>query len=548
MTKKQTSIITGIILVIILLGFMVSGRLWFMLDLTSNKSHTISDISRNLHREIPNTVKITYYVSDKLKSAVPWPEEVIDLLRLYVSYSRGKIHLSIVDPVKERMDYRIEQLGIIPREIQSLEQDQASFTIIYSGITIEYLEKTEVMPFVSSLETLEYDITARIRSLVSNTTRTLGVIIGETSLEWDRNFLYLRYFFGQAGYNLRLLHYFEEIPANINVLFVIGGAETFDESILRNIDKYIQNGGKALFAVNGFYVNLDELKARPYERLGLLDMLSHYGIDVVPQLVLEYSNLLYEYMTPTHGGAELTNILQYPFWLKVSPENMNLNHLICEGMNELHMYWANPLEVNLPENSNIEVTELFGTGNEAWLMASPYYISPDLDFTYNRDKAKTQGKRTLAAGLSGIFPSFFNDDIYIDEEEQEKKQAGIIVVGNSFFITDFLRVTQENTDINIRFLIKAADWLGGDEDIMGIRARIASNKLDKLANEPDKEAAAITFVQTVNVIIMPLIVVFTGLFFIMWRRSKTRAQANETSDELSENDTGENDTGGENDI
>ncbi|MCL2127695.1 MAG: GldG family protein, partial [Treponema sp.] len=68
MTKKQASVLSVLVLTAIALVFMVNRRLWFRLDLTKGKVYTISAVSRNLHTEIEDQVRITYYLSDKLKS------------------------------------------------------------------------------------------------------------------------------------------------------------------------------------------------------------------------------------------------------------------------------------------------------------------------------------------------------------------------------------------------------------------------------------------------------------------------------------------------
>ena len=63
MTKKQVTIITVLSIAAIVLGLLVSRRLWFRLDLTKNHTYTISGVSKNLYTEIPDQVRITYFLS-----------------------------------------------------------------------------------------------------------------------------------------------------------------------------------------------------------------------------------------------------------------------------------------------------------------------------------------------------------------------------------------------------------------------------------------------------------------------------------------------------
>jgi gliding-associated putative ABC transporter substrate-binding component GldG len=579
MTKKQASLITLLVITALVLGVMVSARLWFSLDLTEDKAHTIARVSRNLHNEIPDKVKITYYLSDELKSIVSWPDEIADLISVYADYSRGKIHFEVIDPVKEidrqikkieqqieesagehlqtlqrdlqtlqrekdeKSSQWVERLGIMPRQISSREQNQTSFTIVYSGITIEYLDKIDILPWVDSTETLEYNLTSRIRYMVRDKTRLIGVILGEDALDWNGHFQYLQHFFTQAGYQLRSLNPGEEIPAIINVLFVFGGVETFDDAALFRIDNFIQKGGKALFAVKAVNVNLEDWSAKPKEDNGLLDMLSSYGVMVIPEIVLDKFSLQVPVQQRTQYGYTIMNQTPYAFFINILAENANQEHLVSAGSNGLHLYWASPLEIILPYESDLEAAELFTSSEESWSMTEPFSISIENPYLFERDKDETTGKKILAASVSGVFPSWFADkpvpefDDGFEANIGAAQKAHIIVVGETLFASDFLSNTQSppfgytpeaRYFPNIDFMLKAADWLGDDDDIMAIRSRTAYKKLDKLEAGSADEKSAHSFIVAVNVAVMPLLVILAGLFFILLRRAKIRPRTEET--------------------
>ncbi|MDR0708579.1 MAG: GldG family protein, partial [Spirochaetaceae bacterium] len=126
MNKKQAVILTAFAIAAFLLAFLVSQRVFFRLDLTKNKAYTISDVSRNLYTEIPDQVRITYFISDKLAAIHPLPGEIADLLREYAAYSRGRIKVTLRDPVKANLVEAVESLGIPGQQIETVEQDQAS--------------------------------------------------------------------------------------------------------------------------------------------------------------------------------------------------------------------------------------------------------------------------------------------------------------------------------------------------------------------------------------------------------------------------------------
>jgi len=531
MTKKQTTTLTLLILVIIALTLLVSRRLWFRLDLTRGKSYTISKVSRSLHNEIPDQIRLTYYLSDKLKSIHPLPGEIEDLLREYAGFSRGKIQLTVHDPAKANLTEQIEQLGILPQQIQTVEQDQASVTTVYTGIVIEYLDQIEVLPMVFSLETLEYDLTSRIRAMVRGSARLLGVIVGDNPQRWNENYRQLQGAYMQAGYQLRLVSAGEEISEAIPALLVLGGVESFDETALYQIDRYIQSGGKALFSVKG--VNIDteggSLEARLQADAGLLAMLSAYGATVLPEIVMDRSSLTMQYQTRTPNGAVQFRIIRNPQWINVLDKNGNPAHPASANFSGLDLYWASPLELNAPDG--VEGDFLFTTTAEAWSMREPFFTNPEIPYMFERDAAETAGVKVLGLSLSGTFPSWFADKPLpeLPEMPAQAKPARLIVIGETEFATSFMGVTN-GQQRNLNFLVQAADWLCNDDDIIQIRSRSSqSGRLDKITDEA-KKASAMRLAQVVNVFVVPFLVIAAGVFFALRRRAK--AAAKEHSDDV----------------
>ncbi|MDR1836746.1 MAG: GldG family protein [Treponema sp.] len=528
MNKRQTTIITALTVAAAILGLMTSGRYWFRLDLTKNKAYTISEVSRNLYREIPDPVNITYFLSDKLKTIVPAPGEIEDTLREYAEYSRGKIILTVRDPVKADLSALAEELGLQPRQIQTVEQDQASFTTVYSGIVIEYLDKIEVLPWIISTETLEYDLTTRIRSMIRDTERSLGVIVGDSFRYWSEDFQYLNIFLQSAGFKIRLMYPGDEISDNLPALFVLGGVEDLDDWALYRIDRYIQLGGKALFAVNGIYVDVKgTLEARRQEDLGLLDMIASYGVTVRPELALDRSALEMVYTSMTPSGGTQYRIVRYPLWIAVTYDNGNTQHPVSTGFAGLDLFWASPLELHpLPL---VEAVPLFTSSPEAWSMRQAFYTSPEILYMLEAEAPETRGTKILGASLSGLFPSFYRDapkpvregsEAELPDMPAQASPSRIIVIGDTDFATNIIDATQAIQ--NMDFLLRIADWLVNDDDVIGIRSREPqAGRFDKIL-DPSRRAAAMRFSQILNVALVPLFVIAAGFYLASRRRKRSR--------------------------
>ena len=530
MTRKQAATLSVLTIIALVLGVLVSRKLWFRFDLTRNRLYTISAVSRNLYNEIPDQIRITYYLSDKLRAIHPLPGEIEDLLREYTAFSRGKIRLSVRDPSKARLAEQVEALGIQPQQINTVEQDQASVITVYTGIVIEYLDSVEVLPVVFSLETLEYDLTSRIRALVRGSERQLGVIVGDNPRRWNEDYGHLQAALAQAGYQLRLIPPGQDIPDTLPALAVLGGVETFNEADLYQLDRYIQLGGKVLFTLKGIAVDTQSsLEARVLEDKGLLAMLASYGVTVRPEIAMDRSALTMQYQTRSPNGSLQLRIVRNPQWIRVLGENGNSEHPVSARFSGLDMYWPSPLELNPPQQ--VEAVPLFTSTGDAWSMREEFYTNPDIPYLFERDAAETKGVKILGASLTGIFPSWFRDKPRpqvnsgpdLPDMPSEAKPARLIVIGDTDFVTSFINVTggQRNLD----FILQAADWLGNDDDIIGIRNRDSrSGRLDRII-EPEKRIPVMRFAQFINIILVPLLVIVAGIFFALRRRANAQIRS-----------------------
>jgi ABC-type uncharacterized transport system involved in gliding motility auxiliary subunit len=413
-----------------------------------------------------------------------------------------------------------------------VDQDQASIATVYTGIVIEYLDRIEVLPLVFSLDTLEYDLTSRIRSLVQGIERELGIIVGDSYRQWTVDYQYLNQVFSQSGFSLRLINAGDEIPDTLPVLFVLGGTEDLDDWALYRIDRYIQGGGKVLFALESVFVDTkNNLQARVMLDKGLLSMISLYGATVKPEMTLDRAALTLQYQMPTASGGMQFRLIQYPHWIGVLKENGNKKHPLTANFGGLDVYWSSPIELNTPKS--VEAEPLFTSSAEAWLMTKDFITDPASgSYLYEMEAPDTKGMKTLGATLSGKFPSYFTDlpkpvregvSEALPDMPKETKEARIIVIGDTDWATNLIQYT--SAEQNLDFAVQAAAWLSNDADIISIRNRqIQGGRLDKIINE-EKRVQAMVFARIINVVLVPLGLILVGIFFAWKRHSRATETA-----------------------
>jgi ABC-type uncharacterized transport system involved in gliding motility auxiliary subunit len=203
-------------------------------------------------------------------------------------------------------------------------------------------------------------------------------------------------------------------------------------------------------------------------------------------------------------------------------ENGNREHPVSAGFGGLDLYWPSPLELHAGEG--VEGLPLFTSTAEAWAMRNEWYTSPDIAYLFERDAAETKGTKILGASLAGTFPSWFRGAAKpvregsgeeLPDMPAEAAPSRILVVGDVDFAAAIIGATGGRH--NLDFLLKAADWLGNDDDIIGIRNRESkAGRLDRII-DPQKRGAAAGFAQILNVVLMPLAVIAAGLL-LAWRR------------------------------
>ncbi|MDR2795635.1 MAG: GldG family protein [Spirochaetaceae bacterium] len=513
MTKKnETVIVTALSTAAIVLALLLGSRLWFRLDLTAAKLYTISPASRHLADSLQSQIKISYFLSGKLRQLYPQPGEIIDLVREYVTYSNGKIRFTVRDPAKDGLEEDLQRLGIYPRQMQSVERNEATVSNVFSGILIEYMEKTDIIPFVFSLETLEYDLTSRIRALVSGKVREAGIILADSAKTFDKNYRNLTGMLQMSGYKIREITAGDEIPEGLSEVILIGGVDTLDETALSKIDGYIQGGGKVFFIIENFMFSTatGSMDVIPLSDRGLLAMLRSYGVDVQTALVLDKSCLTITYQSAGQGGMPAIRLIRYPFWISVTREGGNPDHPVTSSFAGLDLFWANPLTLSTVDG--LEAAPLLSSTPDAWLMTRNFAVEPGQAFLFTQEETETSGKKVLAAALSGRFPPYFGYGDSYDGAESR-----IVVIGNSEFLND----EYLNSDRNLTFFLLAADWLANDDDIISIRSRATgTNRLDRIL-EPEKKSAAMAFARSLNIVIIPVIVLAFAIVSGLKRRKKT---------------------------
>jgi ABC-type uncharacterized transport system involved in gliding motility auxiliary subunit len=490
----------ALLLSIVVVFAMNTARFYFRIDMTESKAFSISPVSRSLFQEIQDELQITYYVSERLQSQFPQPQEIIDLLGEYAATSRGTIRLDVVDPADGNDEDRVEQLGIIPQQLQVTEEGEQTYAVVYSGIVITYLDRVEAIPFLFETSTLEYEITSTVRKLVRNEQRNAAILALGGAETVSARYTYIASRLA-ADYDIRTLGAGEPIPDDVDVLLVIA-PEFFDESAVAEIRSYLDRGGAALIAVDRVDVSVEYgFNASDSSDASVFDLLSEYGITLSDSLVVDES---YNQIVIQERGATFTyrQVLPYPLWVSFLEQYSSSTHPITARFTGLDLYWASYLEI-----ADEQAEAIVASTPQAWLANQPFILDPQSASILYAGADETRGQYTVVAAASG---------------DGESGDSGrLVVVADSDFLNDqYLRAT--NSGQNLEFAQSAAQWLSNDEDLLEIRTRLTRDmRLNKI-DDPTKERFAVLAATIINVYAIPLIVIMFGVRRFAVRRRRSR--------------------------
>ena len=531
LSKKQRETITLVLTIAILVFVALNSNLFFLrLDLTENKAYSLSRVSRNLFREIPEEVTITYYLSDRLRSRAPETQQIVDLLTEYEAFSRGAIDVRIVDPTVTGTTAEAENFGVVPQQIQVVEQDQASFAVVYTGIVISYLDDFTTLPVVFEPEAIEYEVTSAVRNLVEDRTNVVGILLDQPGATLQENYQMLTSRLTR-NYEIRQVQPREPVAPDIRALLVIGGSR-LDEVALYYLDQYIMTGGRVLFAFDPVRVNVQQgLFAMSPEEQPIIDFLAHYGVRPRRELVLDEYNRRIPIQVP-QGALLVQRLEPYPPWVSVLGSSANSDHPITARFSGLDLYWPSPLDLLGREE---QISVLLESSQDSWVMEAPYMIDPVEPFGMMQGRAEGTGDYVLAAALSGDFESYFAGRPIPDtpspsgvpgqpaaagEPVLSTEGARMVVVGDSEFAGNYMQFTDSR--YNLVFLENALGWLTNDEDLLSIRTRAVRDVRLNAIQDLALRARVATFAELFNVIVMPLLVIAAGVARFVFRRRRAQ--------------------------
>ena len=545
--------------VLVLFGVLflsiLSGQLFFRLDLTAEKRYSITEVSKRLVKNLEKPVNITLYLDGELPAGFRKLQKSIqEKIADYNAYSSQLINLIVIDPYEisdvKRRDQLFAELaekGLQPTDIHQNTNQGTVTRRIVPGALIEYGNRQMSLNLLknnqnihwevnlnNSIESLEYEFSSAFSELMNTEKQSVAFLTGQgelndyevhdiaTSLTEKYNV------FNVTGTELA------SNGSRIKTLIIANPTQKFTESDKFQIDQYAMNGGRILWLIDPVSVSLDSLSAGSMtlafpRNLNLDDQLFRYGVRLNSNLVQDINCVLIP--LATGSSAKFTPAPWYYSPLLIPSEE----HVITKSLDRIKGEFVSSIDT-VGKGDQVHKTVILATSPYSLVSETPVEVS--LASANNPIDRRLFRHPSQAIGvlLEGTFTSVYKNRIVdsfgvkSSEVKTESQPTKMIVFADGNLIANQYRILggvpeymplgydryMKQTFGNKSLLLNSVNYLCDDEGLMELRARVFKIRLlDKVRLKEGK-----LMWQMLNVLFPILLISAFGAVYVYVRRRK----------------------------
>lgn len=514
MKKRQrilgsTAINIILVLIIIVAVNVIAAGFYFRLDITEEKLYTLSEGTEKIVNRIETPVTMKYYFSKNLES-LPltyknFGRKVRELLEEYRNLNPEMINLEIYNPEPDSDEEEwARKYGLTGADLNSGER-------LYMGLVVTQEERELNIPMMDPRreQYLEYDITHLLLQLSQEKEKKIGILSSIPVMGTTVN----RFQQMQGQQNQPKWVFIEElektfevetidssaldIPADISILMVIH-PKNLSETMIYAIDQFVLRGGELIVMVdpNARVDPTAAMMARmgqmPQASSNLEKLFKHWKIKYQSGSILGDK----EHPTRVNAGGEI-GAISFALWHTLRGDSFEKDLVATKELEE--MLLVEPGGFTVASDSPLTLQPLLKSSTSTGFVDS-YLLRFSNPLDLNK-QIKPSGKSYVMAGiLTGKLTSAFEkrpeppkkDDKEKPEEEAPatedlqphlssgKGESNILLVTDVDFISDNFSVEQfqllgqvfrQPRNDNLNFMVNMVEFLGGAQDMMGIRTR-----------------------------------------------------------------------------
>ncbi|GAB2952288.1 gliding motility-associated ABC transporter substrate-binding protein GldG [Hymenobacter coalescens] len=525
--RKQRDLLRfGLIILGLLVLNFVAQRFFFRVDLTEDKRYSMSAATKQLLTTMPEPVTVTVYLAGDFPPAFrrlsQATRETLDEMQIHAG---SKLRYVFVDPsaatseADRNKEYqRLMQKGLTPTNLGANEGGKRVEKIIFPWATVTVGNREENVLLLrgnqaappdvrlnQSIEGLEYELASAVRRLEPTKRQLIGIVEGHG--EPDNEHIADLIGTLQRDYNVYRIDLNKVTEQNMKALSAVIVAKperAYTDPEKFKLDKFITEGGRALFFVDAMRVNLDSanrggMLSFPLD-LGLTDLLFTYGVRVNGDLLLDVNSGVIPMVTGMSGDKPQVEPMPWPFYPVV---NNFSPHPITRNLDAVYLKFVSTIDT--VKAAGIRKTPLMYTSRYTRVLPAPVPINLNDARLPPDPKLYKSGPKPVGYLLEGQFRSLFANRAkpgttqFLPGQNPQAMPGKIVLISDGDFVRNDvdpktkrpLRLGYDRlatTEFANRQLVQnAVDYLLDESGLIAVRSKqITLRPLDKVKINAEK--------------------------------------------------------------
>ncbi len=485
---KNQKLFTSLVLIIgiVITVNFISEQIFIRLDLTEDKTYTLSKATKDILENLNEPVTVKAYFSENLPPDIAKTrKDFQEMLVEYSNLSNGMLVFEFINPSENEESENVAmQNGIQPVMINVREKDQMKQQKAYLGALIEMGEEKESIPFMRPGVAMEYALSTSIKKLSILDKPIVGLVSGHGEPGISE--------IQQLNAQLSILYQLKEIDLknddlkSFKTIALIRPTDSLDPSEFSILDTYLQSGGNLILALNSVEADMQQSLGK-ISNTGLETWLASKGLNI-PSSFLVDPNSGSVSVQQQQGIFVFNTQIQFPY-LPIS--NSFADHPITKGLEAVVFPFASPL--NFTGDSSNAWTPLVFSSNKSGSVSAPTYFDIQKQWTDADYPLDRQVIAALIQSGMGRVVVFGDGDFAVNGEGQSAQRM------------------QED---NISLMANSIDFLSDDTGLIELRTKGVTSRPIKELEDSTKSTLKI-----LNFLLPILLVIIYGVFRMQVKRN-----------------------------
>jgi len=473
---------------------------WFggeRIDLTRDHLYTLSPGTRNIIANLKQPIDLTLYFSDRASHSLPqlraYHQHVLHMLEQVVRRSRGRVHLTRIDPLPFSEDEdRATAAGL------TSVRGEGTGEPIFFGLAGRNAAdgRASAIPFFLPAKEpfLEYDVARLLHDLSITKEPRVAIysglpIWGGTDAEGNSSPAWTALQQVQQLFDVQRLDptsLAAFAPGDAAVLVLIQPA-ALTHADLRAINRYVQGGGRLLVFVD------PDSEVDGGESSDLRALFQAWGVSFDTDRVLLDRSRALTVQSPVTGAP-----VRHPAVLGLTGGELNRRDPVTQALSVVDV--ASSGYFGLLPDAQVRLDPLIQSTTEAMVVPAQRVRDAGDPASLYKDYTPDGEHYAIAVRLDGTLPDAFAGDA---SARASARKPEVILVGDTDLLSDRLWVLPSSTEgqtlmspfaSNGDFFVNAIDDLSGPSDLIAIRGRAVNERrftrVDMLRRQADEKFKA----------------------------------------------------------